>query len=81
MLNLTQSNNYEVVNYTGLEPPTATINYSSLGANNGAIFNISRVDTRNITITILLKRDIENSRINLLKYFKTRRSCRLYYKN
>lgn len=72
---------YQVISIIGLNPPNAQIN-TTAGANlDGASFNSSRLETRNIVITIKLNGDVEANRNYLYKFFPTKQWCKFYYTN
>lgn len=73
--------NYQVVSVTGLNPPNAQINRSTVAGMDGAKFNSSKLEERNIVITLKLNGDIEANRINLYRYFNAKQWCKIYYKN
>lgn len=79
---LTQDeSNYQVINIVGLNPPPAQIN-TTTGANlDGATFNSSRLNTRNIVITVKINGDVETNRQNLYRFFLTKQPCTIYYLN
>lgn len=81
ILQLTNNQNYSVISITGLNPPTATINTSTMPNFDGATYNSARVNTRNIVITIIPEAPVESNRVALYKFFKTKHWCRLFYKN
>ena len=80
-LELTQNNNYDVLDVSGTNPPTATINTVNIANVDGSRFNSSRVGQRNIVITLNIRPPIEANRIALYKYFKVKHWCKIYYKN
>lgn len=80
-LNLTSHPDYNLIKVTGLTPAPATINYSTLATKDGAVFNSSRVEPRNIVLTITPKRNIESSRVNIYRYIKSKQYIKLYIKN
>lgn len=80
-LELTNNVNYSVISITGLNPATAIINTATSATNDGSFFNSSRVNNRNIIITIVPEGNIERNRIELYKYFKTKQMCTLYIAN
>ena len=80
-LDLTANNNYVLLSVGGLTPPTATINTAILAPSDGAIFNSSRLDMRNIILTVKPLNAIEKNRINLYKYFKSKQYIKLYLEN
>ena len=80
-LQLTQNPAYGVIDVSGLNPAAATVNTSVIATSDGSIYNSSRVNSRNIVITIALIQEPEINRIALYKIFKTKQFCKLYYKN
>lgn len=82
LVELTQNETkYQVVSITGLNPPQAQINTSSIAGMDGGLFNSAKLQTRNIVITIRINGDVERNRLNLYKYFRTKDYCKIYYKN
>lgn len=82
ILTLTQDeSNYQVLSITGLNPPNAQINTSTVAGLDGSKFNSSKLQSRNIVITLKINGDIEVNRINLYKYFATKEWCKFYYEN
>lgn len=82
ILTLTQDEtNYQVLSITGLNPPKAQINTSTVAGLDGAKFNSSKLQSRNIVITLKINGDIEANRISLYKYFSTKEWCKFYYEN
>ncbi|CDD36245.1 putative uncharacterized protein [Roseburia sp. CAG:309] len=81
LLELTHNENYNVTKVTGLNPPSATINTKTVTNFDGARFNSSRVNMRNIVITLLPVDPIDANRIALYEYFKVKQFVRIYYKN
>lgn len=80
-LDLTGNNDYILLSVSGLTPPTATINTTVIQTMDGAAFNSSRLNTRNIVLTILPQCSVEKNRINLYKYIKSKQYIKLYLKN
>lgn len=72
---------YQVIDISGLNPPPAQINTSTIVGMDGAVFNSSKLNTRNIVLTVRINGDVEANRLNLYKYFRTKESCTFYYKN
>lgn len=72
---------YQVVDISGLNPPQATINLTPISGIDGALFNSSRLETRNIVLMIKINGDVEVNRQNLYNYFVTKEWCRFYYSN
>ncbi|MBR4683157.1 MAG: phage tail family protein [Elusimicrobiaceae bacterium] len=80
-INLTQNGNYALLSVGGLTPPAATINTAVIATSDGAVFNSSRLGTRNIVLTIAPLNSIEKNRINIYKYFKAKQYIKLYLEN
>lgn len=80
-ITLTDDSKYRITDITGLGPPPATINTAIVAMNDGSVYNSSRVNERNIVLTIAFVNDVENGRIGLYEYFKTKQKCKIYYKN
>ena len=80
-LELTNNENYVVSSIQGLNPPSATINTKTVTNFDGAKFNSSRVNVRNIVITILPTDPVDANRIALYEYFKVKQFVRIFYSN
>lgn len=80
-INLTQNGNYALLSVGGLTPPAATINTAVIATSDGAVFNSSRLGTRNIVLTVAPLNSIETNRINIYKYFKAKQYIKLYLEN
>ena len=79
-LNLTNDPSYVVTRIDGLNPPNANINTAVTATFDGSTFKSSRTNERNIVIEIVLDGNVEDSRINLYKYFKSKSKCTFYLK-
>lgn len=72
---------YSVIAVDGLTPPTATINTSTVATTDGSYYNSSRINQRNIVLTIVPQQvDVEKARLKLYKYFKPKRKITLEFK-
>lgn len=80
-LELTKSLDYTVYRVEGLTPPQATVNSSVNVTNDGSNINSVRLERRNIVIYMTINGDIEANRIKLYKYFPTKKTVTLYFKN
>lgn len=80
-LDFQNNGTYDVVSIKGLNPPNAIINLSTIATTDGAIFNSSRADKRNIVITIVFHNDIEISRTQLYRFFPTKEPVTLFFHN
>lgn len=81
LLQLTQSEKYDVIEIEGLCPPAAQINMTELAGADGASFNSARLETRNLVITINIKPPVEKNRIDLYKYFRVKHAVKIHYSN
>ena len=72
---------YQVIGIRGLNPPKAQINTTTIVGLDGAVFNSSKLETRNIVLTIKINGDVETNRLNLYRYFRTKEWCKFYYSN
>lgn len=82
IIRLTQSENkYQIIGITGLTPPSAQINISNIAGQDGGRFNSSKLNERNVVITIKLNGNVEENRINLYSFFRNKEWCKFYYKN
>lgn len=82
LITLTQNESqFQVFKIDGLNPPNANINFTDIAGMDGARFNSSKLETRNLVIYIKLCGDVEANRILLYQYFSTKESCKFYYKN
>lgn len=79
-----------ITNITGLGPPKANINSTDLALGDGAVFNSSRIDKRNIVFHFQLaevyeedgmhvKETIEEVRTNTYRYFQLKKKHRLIF--
>lgn len=79
---LTHNNqNYNIIGIEGLTPPATAVNTSTGGLIDGTFYNSSRVEQRNIVITLVLNGDIETNRQQLYKIFNIKKLCTIYFQN
>lgn len=78
---LTHNPNYSVIHMDGLTYPSTTINTSTGGTIDGSFYNSSRVENRNLVITLVLHGDIEANRQQLYRIFPIKRPVTVYFKN
>ena len=72
---------YQVIYILGLNPPSAQLNLSTMVGLDGAKFNSSKLNTRNIVLTVRINGNVEQNRLNLYKYFPTKEPVKFYYQN
>lgn len=81
-LTLTQNESrYQIVNITGLNPPNASVITSHVAGMDGSKFASSRLEDRNVVITVKINGDVEANRLKLYRYARTKHYCKMYYKN
>ena len=78
-LYLTGNPAYAITNIDGFDPPEATINTSKNAGADGSLFNSAYANERQITITMVINAPVEQNRINLYKWFKTKFPVKLTY--
>lgn len=71
---------FPVVAVDGLTPSKATINTTVVATVDGSFFNTSRVEPRNIVLTIVPEGEPEKLRQILYRIFKTKYPVKLYFK-
>lgn len=82
ILELTQNeSNFQIVSIEGLNPPNAQINRNTVYGIDGSKFNSAYLNERNIVIMLKLNGDVEENRLNLYRFFRTKNWCKFYYKN
>lgn len=80
ILNLTENPNYITI-ADGFNAITANVNTTASAVGHGTTFNSAKIGNRNITLQIILKGDIEASRIVLYPFFTPSSQITLYYQN
>lgn len=80
-IQLSQNPRYTVTSITGLNPPLANINTAINASFDGSTFKSSRLDNRNIVITLAIEGDIKNNRVELYKYVKAKDACKVRFSN
>lgn len=79
ILNLSNDPRYRAT-VSGTAPPGATINVSKVALNDGARFNSSTRNVRNLILTVYIVSDIGKARLNLYRYIISGGYIRVYYK-
>ena len=69
---------YTLINVTGITPPTASVNAANLATKDGSVFNSSRLNNRNIVMTVLPEGSVESSRMGLYQVFKSKQYVKLF---
>lgn len=81
-LQLSQNENkWQLTSVTGLNQPPANIATSIIPNFDGARFNSSRLEPRNIVITMAIKGNVETNRMLLNSVIFSKRYIKVYYQN
>jgi phage-related protein len=72
---------WQLFDVGGLDPPKATVNLTNLAGMDGARFNSSKVNTRNLVISLKINGDVEANRLELYRFFRPKHGCTFYFKN
>lgn len=81
---LTLTNNeskFQLISITGLNPPKAQINVSTIAGLDGAKFNSAKLETRNVVINLKINGDVEENRQFLYTFCPTKEWCKFYFRN
>lgn len=81
MLSLTDTKKYTVTKIDGLTAAGCSINTSAVAGQDGEMFHSSRINKRNIVITVLPEDPVDENRIQLYRFFSEKENIRLFYKN
>lgn len=81
VLTLTGNTRYTIRSIDGLLPNSAAIYSSDIAGGDGALYNSSHVETRNIVIAIHPEFPVEENRINLYRFFQLGKQVELYFEN
>lgn len=81
-ITLTQAEDrFQVVDIDGLNPPNANIRRSEVAGMDGSKYASSKLEERNMVLTIRINADVELNRLTLYQFFRTKHWCKLYYRN
>lgn len=72
---------FGVLKTDGLEPPDVDVNITDSGTTDGGTWNSSRVEVRNIVISVVLFGENEEERRKLYRMFPLKSIVTLYYRN
>lgn len=82
ILNLTQNENkYQIRKIDGLTPPKGEIHTIDTANLDGSKYKSSRLDVRNLVLTIKINGEVEKNRIALYDFFRPSQWCSIIYKN
>ena len=72
---------WQVLSIGGLNPAPATVNLTNIAGMDGSKFNSSKLNTRNLVIMLRLNGNVEENRLNLYRFFRTKENVIFYYQN
>lgn len=72
---------WQVFRITGLNPPKGQINLSEMAGMDGAWFNSSKLDVRNIVIYLKINGDAQTNRLTLYNYFRTKQKLTFFFEH
>lgn len=78
-LEFNQNGQFTIVEIQGLHPPDATINTDELSLIDGAFFNSSKVNMRQIQIAFAIETAAAKNRIEVYKVLKSKQMVEIYY--
>ena len=76
-LNVTNNSNYQLISVTGLNPPVADINVSEFAISDGGVFNLARVQKRNIVLQMQPIGNLETRRVELYGFMSPKSAVTL----
>lgn len=80
-LHFTESDPFTIKDFSGLNPPKATINTNTSALTDGGTFNSSKLQMRSINIAFAIENDAEANRLEIYKVVQTKNPLRIYYKS
>ena len=80
-LQLTNNRCYDVLSVSGTNPCAANINTTPIVGLDGSKLNSTRIGNRNIVITLNIRHPIEQNRLRLYQFFRTKRYIKILYNN
>ena len=80
-LNFGAGTPYTIVEFSGLNPPKATINMNESALIDGATFNSAKAQYRSMNIAFAIEQDAEANRLYAYKVLQPKKPIRLYFKS
>lgn len=72
---------YTIIDFSGLNPPDATINTSEAALVDGGIYNSSKLNMRSINVAFAIEQNAEASRLAVYKVVQNKMPLRIYFKS
>lgn len=73
--------NFCLYKIDGLDPPPATLNFSTIANVDGKTYNSGRINERNLVLYVKIFPDIETNRNILYRHFPIGQKVRIFYRN
>lgn len=70
---------WQILSITGVNPPQAQVNLTNIAGLDGSRFNSSKLGTRNLVIMLRLNGNVEENRLTLYRFCRTKDECTFYY--
>ena len=72
---------WQITSIFGLSPANAIVNTTNIAGMDGAVINSTKLETRNIVITLHINGETEENRQELENYFRPKQWCKFYFTN
>lgn len=72
---------FTITEFSGLNPPKATINTNESALVDGGTFNSSKVQMRSMNIAFAVERDAAKNRLEIYKVVQNKKPIKVYYKS
>lgn len=72
---------FTIYDFSGLNPPKATINTNETALIDGATYNSAKVQMRSMNIAFSVESDAESNRLKIYKVIRSKMPIRVYYKS
>lgn len=70
---------FTIKEFTGLNPPSATINTNEAALVDGGKFNSAKLQMRQVNIAFAIEQDAENNRLEVYKVVQSKMPLKIYY--
>jgi hypothetical protein len=72
---------FTIIEFTGMNPPSATINTNESALVDGAKFNSSKLNMRHVQVAFVIEEDAAKNRLEVYKVLQSKRYLKIYYKS
>jgi hypothetical protein len=77
----TDGTDYPIKEFSGLNPPKATINTSTTALIDGGIYNSAKLNMRSMNIAFAVEQNAAESRLAIYKVIQNKKPIKVYYKS